>query len=430
MFIFDSCYKRLNMKKKILLIASIFCALCVNAQLKKKVMFIGNSYTAGLPFMIEDLAISAGDTLESFESTTGGQRLSGHSQDQQTLQEISNQDWDYVVLQEQSQLPSFPESQVQADCYPYAEGLCNYIRKNKSCKMPMFYMTWGRKNGDASNCAFFPPLCTYRGMDSMLRMRYEYMATVNEAELSPVGAVWREIRASYPTIELYSPDESHPSQVGMYASACCFYAAIFRKDPMNITETLGVDSVTALNIRKSAKKIVFDSLSRWKIGEYDLTADFEFTTNSKFEYAFKNLSKNSTSQLWNFEFTTDTSSNPIFGFTKEGKQMVKLTTYNGCDSVTIEKEIDIWFSGIEENNTLELILFPNPSKEYVTFSHSTIKGAKTLKVIDLKGRTILQKEISSLDKNEYLSTSVLKRGVYLVELNTVEGVYRGKFVKE
>jgi len=400
------------------------------SQDNKKVLFIGNSYTAGLPQMIEQMALSVGDTLEAFESSAGGQRLSGHLLNQQTKDEITNKNWDYVVLQEQSQLPSFPDSQVEKDCYPYAKLLCDLIYKDNSCKKAMFYMTWGRKNGDQANCGFFKPLCTYKGMDSMLRLRYEYMARVNKAELSPVGAVWREVRESFPTIELYSPDESHPSQEGMYASACCFYASLFRKNPMTIAETMGLDSLTALNIRKSAKKIVFDSLLRWKIGEYDLTADFSFTTNSRYEYVFKNESRNNTKQLWEFEFTTDTSSNPTFGFTKEGKQTVKLTTYNSCDTITIEKEIDIFGLGIGDTEGNKLGIYPNPAKENIKVQLPKASLIEDILILSIDGKMLYKERLGEKREVLELNMESLSTGVYFLVVRTNERTYRVRVFKE
>ena len=50
-------------------------------------------------------------------------------------------------------------------------------------------MTWGRENGDQSNCQSWPPVCTYEGMDDLLRERYMIMANDNNALVAPVGAV-------------------------------------------------------------------------------------------------------------------------------------------------------------------------------------------------------------------------------------------------
>ncbi|HRO43368.1 MAG TPA: T9SS type A sorting domain-containing protein [Flavipsychrobacter sp.] len=235
-----------------------------------RVLFIGNSYTAvnNLPQLLTTLAASAGDVVITDANIPGGTTLKNHSTNPTTLSKIALGTWDYVVLQEQSQIPSFPDAQVDMDMYPYAKILDSLIRKANICTETVFYMTWGRKNGDASNCTFFPPVCTYSGMDSLLRLRYQTLADTNDAILSPVGAVWRKLRNTNPTINLYDADESHPSLAGSYAAACAFYATLFSKNPTTITANAGLPPADAAAIRAAAKAVVYDSLQYWKIGTY------------------------------------------------------------------------------------------------------------------------------------------------------------------
>ena len=129
------------------------------SQSKKKILFIGNSYTYvnNLPQMLHDFALMNNDTIIFDASTPGGSTFQTHCSDTSCLRKIKSQQWDYVVLQEQSQTPSFPPSQVQTDCYPYAKRLDSLIKANDSCTQTIFYMTWGRKYGNASNCANYPP---------------------------------------------------------------------------------------------------------------------------------------------------------------------------------------------------------------------------------------------------------------------------------
>jgi hypothetical protein len=185
---------------------SLFCInfFAVQGQATKKALFLGNSYTGynNLAQLTATLALSAGDSLISTALTPGGYTLEGHSTNSNTLNAISNGSWDFVVLQEQSQRPSFPATQVTQEVFPYARALDSLINQHNSCAETVFYMTWGRKNGDASNCAFWPPVCTYEGMDSLLNLRYRQMANDNDAIVSPVGAVWHYIRDTYPNIEL------------------------------------------------------------------------------------------------------------------------------------------------------------------------------------------------------------------------------------
>jgi hypothetical protein len=160
--------------KQISLIAAFLCSGLVVQAKTLRVLFIGNSYTAvnNLPSQIAQLADGTHDTLIYDMSAPGGYTFQQHTTNTTTLSKIQQGNWDYVVLQEQSQLPSFPDAQVASDVYPYAHALDSIIHENNPCAKTIFYVTWGRKNGDASNCAFFPPVCTYDGMDSLLQLRY------------------------------------------------------------------------------------------------------------------------------------------------------------------------------------------------------------------------------------------------------------------
>ncbi len=239
--------------------------LFTNAQNTRKVLFIGNSYiyTNDLPNMIKTLASDCSDTLEYSQSTPGGCTFQNHLSNSTTLSLIQQGGWDHVVLQEQSQLPSFPYSQVQNECFPYAEQLCQTIHGTTPQAMVVFFMTWGRRDGDASNCANYPPLCTYEGMDSLLCARYTEMAEQNHAALSPVGRVWNHLRNEHPEIELYSSDGSHPSAVGSYAAAVTFYTILFQRSPSCISNDLAVDAAAAQAVRETVEQVVYDSLDYW-----------------------------------------------------------------------------------------------------------------------------------------------------------------------
>jgi hypothetical protein len=158
---------------------------------------------------------------------------------------------------------------VEENVYPYAQYLDGEINSYNPGAETIFYMTWGRRDGDDSRCSSLPEVCTYTGMDDLTRARYMAMAVDNHAIVSPVGAVWRYIRENYPSIELYIPDGSHPNQAGSYLAACCFYTAIFRKDPSLLNYDYTLSPGDASTIRNAAKLIVFDNLLTWHIGEYD-----------------------------------------------------------------------------------------------------------------------------------------------------------------
>jgi len=208
--------------------------------------------------MVIDMAASSGDSLYAESLTAGGATFYVHSIDTIVQAKIMQGNWDFVILQGQS-LELWGSSNPYPS--PAAGVLDSLINQYNPCGETMFYMTWGRKNGFGTY--------TYETMDSMIHLNYMNLADTLNAVVSPVSAVWRYIRQMYPSIELYDPDESHPSVAGSYAAACSFYTAIFRKDPTFCTYNSTLSAADASNIRSAAKLIVYDSLLNWHIGEYD-----------------------------------------------------------------------------------------------------------------------------------------------------------------
>ena len=155
-----------------------------------------------------------GDTVTTAAQTPGGYTLNGHATTPATINAIESQSWDFVVLQEQSQLGALPFDITDTEIG--ALQLVAVIEQNDECTYPVFYMTWGRQNGDDLNCPDFPFMCTYDGMQQGLRDNYVTLAEANDAYVSPVGVAWKQVRDTHPLINLYNPDESHPAVEGTY----------------------------------------------------------------------------------------------------------------------------------------------------------------------------------------------------------------------
>ena len=252
-------------RSSLLWVTMMLIACVATAQEPKKILFVGNSYTGvnDLPKMVADISELMGEKVVYHSNTPGGCTFKQHCTNQ-SMNMIRAGGWDAVVLQEQSQYPSFPDMQVQDEVFPYAKTLVDSIYANSPCAEPIFYMTWGHKYGDSYNAQFFPPLATYEGMDSLLALRYTQMAADNDASLCPVGRVWRYLRTNKPQIELYQSDNSHPTQAGTYAAACAFYTILFQRDPDSISFNSQLQPNVAADIRQAVHLVVYDSLTKWK----------------------------------------------------------------------------------------------------------------------------------------------------------------------
>lgn len=293
-----------NRSVKRLLICLSLSLILVTVQCQtKRVLFLGNSYTSAnnLPKMTSDVATSVGDILIFDSNAPGAYYLGDHVINTVSVNKIKTGNWDYVVLQDQSLSHA-----SQAGFYPFSKAsykLDSIIKQSNLCVQTLFYITWGRKNGDNyfnGNTNTIENR-TYYQMDSTIQLNYMFEADSLKAMASPVGAVWRYIRRNYPAIELFDTDGSHPSQAGTYAAACCFYTALFRKNPALISFNAGLSAVDAANIRNAAKVIVYDSFLQWNIGKYD------YLVNGACSTSLENLSDNSAVTIFPNPFSLHTN---------------------------------------------------------------------------------------------------------------------------
>jgi hypothetical protein len=267
------------------------------------VLFIGNSYTAvnDLPNTFKQITVSMGDSTNVVAYTPGATTLQNHANDANVFNLLQQGNWDIIIFQAQSQEPAFPPSQVASNTLPFAKSLDSMAKLFNTCAEVFYYMTWGRKNGDASNCANYPPICTYNGMQQSLRNSYVLMAQQNHSNVCPVGVVWQRVRNIDSNINLYNADESHPSVAGTYLAACAFYTSIFHKATNNTTFlSSGVSLAEAAIIQTASNFIVLDSLENWQQYGTMPRALFTYNNSGPTTINFLNKSKRHTNSKWFF----------------------------------------------------------------------------------------------------------------------------------
>lgn len=390
------------MKRSILLLCiSLLLVIPTAYSRERKVLFIGNSYiqTNNIPGLIQQLAAADGDTLVIDQYTPGGYTLNQHSTDANTIAKIQSRQWDVVVLQEQSQLPAFAPGTVAANTEVYAKRLDSIIRDNNACTETMFYMTWGRKNGDASNCSFYTPFCTYEGMQRRLRESYLKMTQDNNAVVAPVGATWKVVRDSFPSVDLYSPDESHPSIYGSYLAACVFYASIFHRSPHGNTFISTLSATDAERLQYFTEKVVTDSLNQWQqYGDY-VYAAFSNSMSGANTRVFQNNSLYASTYSWDFgDMNTSSQSAPTHTYAQNGIYNVVLTASNACHSESKADTVNIGGVGVAE-----LLI----TDQYVTVNYRgngevvfhVLKGFKELRIYSIDGRELAQLSLSGDEQN-------------------------------
>ena len=393
-----------------------------NAKIKS-ILFIGNSYTAvnDLPNWVRLIGASQGDTFEVSAVTPGGRTFSGHSTDPQVLDMFRQKNYDAVVLQEQSQLPAFPIDQVESDCYPYAKTLVDSIRSNNPFARIVFYSTWGRQNGDAQNCQFFPPICTFKGMNQLLHDRYITMANNNFAWVAPVTSVWRDIRDTT-SMNLYQGDGSHPSYEGTHLAALTIYKTIFQKDVDMNCFTGPISTENHMKMCNTIKSITTDSLNIWKYDTCKVPVQFKSTLIKHLDANYSLVKVDASKKdpradyHWYKIETNWQKFESGFGVDSikiKQNSSIALIVKNACGTDTLSVQFaynSVPKHEVKRKNTVIL-----KSGQNLKLNYS--KNIKSVKIYDLNGRLCYSNtvELPSLEISMHIP--VLNSGLYVVTIN-------------
>ena len=188
---------------------------------KLAVLFVGNSYSFGVPKAFEKVATEHGRSVRTGHSTFGGWTLSRHAVYEATLNKIRQGKWDIVVFQEHSEVPALPPRKRDATMFPPLRKLVTEARQSGA--IPVLYQTWGRRDGDK----------TLRHDDfhtMTARIRDGYQAAARNCGgmvVVPAGGAWeREMNAGRGKA-LFMEDGSHPTQLGNAVTAKAFYECFF-----------------------------------------------------------------------------------------------------------------------------------------------------------------------------------------------------------
>jgi len=194
----------------------------------QRILFIGNSYTytnGGIDYHLQELVLSEYQHAEIFcdDITAGGATLESHYNNANTLQTILDENWDIVVLQEQSTRP-IDNPQL---FYEYATLLDEVITAGGA--ETAFFMTWALE---------YDP-----EMIEGLAFAYNHIGEQLEVIVVPVGRAFELSLTQDPNLPLHVGDGSHPNVHGTYLAVCTFFAAFWQESPVGI-EYVNDDSIT------------------------------------------------------------------------------------------------------------------------------------------------------------------------------------------
>lgn len=203
-----------------------------------RVLFLGNSFTYvnDLPSVLRDLARAAGRNIETRMVANGGETLQDHAASADSLNAIRNTHAQFIVLQEQSQIPSV-ESFRQSQMYPAARSLVASVRSAGAT--PILLETWAHRDGWSDY------RLDYSAMQAAVNQAYATIATELKVSVAPAGQAWQTVLSQDPGIVLWQADGIHPSPAGTYLAACVLYTRLFGPCPSSTSYTEGLSPAVA-----------------------------------------------------------------------------------------------------------------------------------------------------------------------------------------
>lgn len=252
--------------------------LSASTSLAADVVLVGNSYTAGLPAALNGVFDAASQRVTTTRLASGGLTLADHAAraaDPSTpwhtalVAEAADREW--VVLQDQSQVPGFPATEPMWQASRDGAVALDQLVRDANAET-LFFLTWGRRAGDPMNDWMYPDFAT---MQERLTSGYQaYAAATATADrpvwIAPVGPAFAVIHdrvasdgltptdAGNDFHGLYSGDGSHPSPTGTLLTAYVFFASITGESPVGLEAPAGIDAELADRLQSAAASVVFD----------------------------------------------------------------------------------------------------------------------------------------------------------------------------
>ncbi len=407
--------------KRIFVVLLVFLfSLKTYGQDTLSVLFLGNSYTSAnnLPQLVKNLTNSAGKTLLVDANIPGGFTISGHLNHATSLNKIRQGNWDYIVIQEQSQIPSIDFYRYN-DMYPSLMQLKDTIDHYSPCAKIITYMTWGRRFGgiqcDPSNTYCSPNFVNFNHMQDSLTSAYLEISEQLNIQCVPVGVVWQNV-LNDTTLVLHTGDNSHPNIDGSYVAACAIFSSIWKLNSSGLSFTAGLSSPLAQYYQMMADNTIFNSSNDWNLLVNKPFANFSESISGD-TATFTNLStsiNNTLDYFWDFgDGSTSVIQNPIHAYLNSGTYNVTLVVSNCIFSDTITKIIRM---EVSPSPSIELIIYPNPTTNKINLKADSKWFGEVYSVYDNTGKSVLKGNITS--ENTIIDLRNLSRAIYFLSVGT------------
>ncbi len=214
-----------------------------------KVLILGNSYSQGMQPYLQGFSDADPEVaLHITAYTPGGYFLEDHAGDATAQGYLTGSTWDFVILQEQSQVGAYAAIDYGWWTTFFTNGVTPLTTTAKARGVRVVYFqTWARAAGDTTTLPVFND--SPREMQNALTYSYSKAAHYFAAKVAPVGEAWWQSLTASPALTLHSSDLSHGNARGYYLAAATIYEVLTGRDSRAVAYTGGLSSSDAATLR-------------------------------------------------------------------------------------------------------------------------------------------------------------------------------------
>lgn len=347
---------------KIKLLVLVFMLLAsqqlIAATDSTKVLFIGNSltYFNDMPILFQSIAHNKGKKVSVSSYTVGGAGIVNHYTDPSVFAIIRSKKWDVVVLQPGTGESAGASFLVDTTVKRARILLDSVYRYSPCCKVYLYQIPYGVTAASEYG--------TYFSVQTRILDSVTKMADALRVQMVPAGECARVYYTKSPNLFLHGAyNDVHPNANGSLLIASAFYVGIFQETISGCSFYATTPKDSAVQFFSIADTLILNNKTKWRINNYNLYADFKFTTTGS-TVSFTSAAVNATSVLWDFgDLSTSTLSNPSHSYLSPGTYTVKFFAYNGSCVDSIMKQIKISTTSISEipDKDIHFKLYPNPA---------------------------------------------------------------------
>jgi hypothetical protein len=410
--------------KHLFCLLTILASICCEAQDTTKILFIGNSFMAvnDLPSLFSQLAQGSGKQVVVASRMPGGcsvgdtiQGTFARMYSPEVYALIKSNEWDYLFLQDRQSRFALSRGVFPGDS-KVIEGHIK-IRDSLLYFHPCAHMLWfagfGLKNG-------MPPYSTTgAGMIDSIYQNYKYLEDSAGQVIVPIGPAYLRIIAGYPSIDLWGPDEEHPSLQGSLMIASVLYATVFKSSPIASIYNPGIQDDEDSILKTTAYQTTLDSLDF--SGLSGITPPAFQAGDSLWVNGYQVCS-------WFFNGQPYPADQCVAHISQNGNYYALATDANGCRYRTLEKQykVNTGTNDQKPGNGL-FVVFPDPASYRISVSFNI--SLEKMSILNASG-TILQ-EIPNPCNPAEIDISFLPEGLYIIlGIDRRGGSKSVKFIKE